>query len=164
MPNTTYGTPYVSSSDYVSNWPTVSQSVANAIDTNAFGIIALANKTSAQGSIGSTEVDISSLSVTWTAYSARSYRITMYLGYLSLASAAGYIQAKITDSSNTQKQFGTQTIDAGRDTQIVVMSIESGLSGSVTRKGRISAQGGSLTVQGDSTRPAYIMVEDLGIL
>lgn len=35
MPNTALGTPYVSSSDYVSNYPTVSQNLANAID--AFG-------------------------------------------------------------------------------------------------------------------------------
>ena len=33
MPNTTYGTPYVSSSDYVSNYPTVSQTLANYLDT-----------------------------------------------------------------------------------------------------------------------------------
>lgn len=35
MPTTALGTPYVSSSDYVSNYPTVSQNLANAID--AFG-------------------------------------------------------------------------------------------------------------------------------
>jgi len=32
VPNTTYGTPYVSSSDYVTNYPTVSQALANQID------------------------------------------------------------------------------------------------------------------------------------
>lgn len=82
MPNTSLGTPYVSSSDYVSNYPTVSQNLANAIDALPRGLVACKNSTTLNQTISSsTATTITGMSLTFTAVASRAYRVSFMLPY-----------------------------------------------------------------------------------
>lgn len=125
-----------------------------------------------------TETDLTSLTVTWTAVSARRYRITGYctMRVDSTPSPATWACVYITDGSNTKKQAGygsfvpSGTSDSNDSlyTTAFVSVTETGLSGSTTRKlraesrGAGAANGDTVALIASSTQPAYILVEDIG--
>lgn len=132
------------------------------IPLNGGGVVGHASATSNQTPVTS-EVDLTGLSVNWTAVSTHLYRTELIVPITSTAADA--LRAKITDGSNNQKQSDTLVVPtASLSLTLRCFVVETGLSGSVTRKGRVIRQSGSgtVTVLGSTTTPAQITVEDLG--
>lgn len=126
------------------------------------GRVAYAQITANQGGITGT-VAVAGLSVTFTADPTRTYLTTVRLGLLS--SVAGDVAgAFIFDAgSNQLQQDNTHLSAVGFVEWLNLSRVETGLSGSVTRRVLASrASGtGSLTAIGGATLPAYILVEDI---
>lgn len=117
-----------------------------------------------------TEADITSLTVTFTAVSSRRYRTSFVLdvsAQTSLPASGEYMRIHITDGSNTHKAEVTSAAPAAIDNRVTVYGsvVETGLSGSTTRKLRAERGDGSgdaMSVLAAAARPAYILVEDIG--
>jgi hypothetical protein len=141
----------------------VDNDVATAAYLNALprGVMAYVNgSTSDQAGI-TTVVDITGLTTTFTAISSRLYRVTLYASVFQVTTA-GFATISITDSAGTVLRQGmVDLIVSGRGV-LTVVSLETGLSGSITRKGRAATSAGTVTVLGTSLRFAALIVEDLG--
>ena len=133
----------------------------NTIRTAPFGFVARASRTSNQTSI-STIVDVGSVTVTFTADASRVYKTTLHAPYNEQASTAGFQGLTITDGSNVEKGRATQYGVVGQGSFLHVVAVESGISGSQTRKGRIATSAGSMTLTATATAPCFILVEDIG--
>lgn len=121
------------------------------------------NLVTANQSTISTTVDITSMTAaTWTATSTRTYRTTVYIPQILQNTSTGIIVGRITDSSNVDKQQWNWQLAAGEYGAVNMQVIETGLTGSVTRKARISTNAGTLNLVQSSTAPGFIMVEDVG--
>ena len=119
--------------------------------------------TANQGSI-TTITDITSLTVTWTAVSARRYRVSWQLATYSSASG-DTVRIACTDSSNTAvSETVTSPVSSVYEHSYSGSITETGLSGSTTRKLRaVRLDGtGNITIGASSGRPAWILVEDIG--
>ena len=103
------------------------------------------------------EADLTGLSVTFTAVSSRLYRTTLSL-YGSQATL-GSVFLIIADGASALVERTAHTIVDTYSAGLTVVSLQTGLSGSTTRKGRCSASAGTFTAQ-----LAYgsIIVEDVG--
>ena len=144
--------------------------VLGAADMNLLpaGKVGYAQVTSAQNGI-TADTDATSLTVTWTAVSARLYRISFFTA-VDLNWSSGVLQpyVKITDGSNTQKLLVVvpKLASSMNDVAVTGSVTETGLSGSVTRKlrvgQRVDSGSGTIDVAASSTNPAYILVEDIG--
>lgn len=111
----------------------------------------------------STVADITSMTAaTWTASSSRTYRTTIYLPYCQQKTSGGVVVVRITDASNVDKQQWNGTFATSDFFAVVIQVIETGLSGSITRKGRISTSAGTVDLTQSATAPGYILVEDIG--
>jgi len=127
-----------------------------------WGIVQYSEKTADQNGI-STAVDITDLSVTWTADSSRYYRISFYLAPIRQNTSAGIVVPVIADGSNNTKVQANLTLAAGDFGLVTIAEIVTGLSGSITRKARISTTGGTVDVlAATATEGNYLIVEDLG--
>jgi hypothetical protein len=139
-------------------------SVLTATNFNALprGVVQVAAKTTDQTGI-STQADISSLSVTWTAVSGRYYRISVYLASVRQRTSGGIVVLNITDASNVSRTQQNVTLATDDFSPLVAVEVSNSLSGSITRKARIGTTAGTVDVP-SATSPAgwYIMVEDLG--
>lgn len=131
-----------------------------------WGVQAVATMTANQSSISSTEIDITGLSVTFTAVANRRYRSMLALPIFSNGGGSTTtFGAFITDGSNTRKGQTNLSVPAVSDAHATVWAWETGLSaGSVTRKGRvITTVGGSSGVLiATASVPAFLLVEDVG--
>ena len=128
-----------------------------------WGIVGTAVATTNQTSIGSTVVDVTSLSVTWTAVANRYYRTTVILPVFSQATTTGIVNLRITDTTPTTKQSVNLTATAGTDVNIGGFVIESNIAaGSATRKARIATTAGSGTITASSTNVATITANRSG--
>lgn len=111
----------------------------------------------------STVADITSMTAaTWTASSSRTYRTTIYLPYCQQKTSGGVVVVRITDASNVDKQQWNGTFATSDFFAVAIQVIETGLSGSITRKGRISTSAGTVDLTQSATAPGYILVEDIG--
>lgn len=129
----------------------------------AWGRVGSAVLTTNQNSIGSTVVDVTSLSVTWTAVANRYYQTTVIIPVFSQSTSTGIVNLQITDATPTTKQSINLTADAGTDVNISGFVIESNIAaGSATRKARIATTAGSGIITAGSTNVPTIIVEDLG--
>ena len=127
------------------------------------GIVAFAQKTTDQTGI-STQADVTSLSVTWTATSSRYYKITAFLAPIRQRTSGGIVVPVITDASNTTRVQANVTLATDDFTSICIAEIITSLSGSITRKVRIGTTAGTVDVlSGTAGHGNYIVVEDLGI-
>ena len=126
-----------------------------------WGIIGYAQATANQTGI-TTETNVTGLSVTFTADSTRYYKTTIYTFSALQNTAAGYAEFRITDGSNVQKQNGVIYQAAGVQAPMCVSVVETGLSGSVTRKARALTGAGTLLLAASSTAPMFIVIEDIG--
>lgn len=127
------------------------------------GVVAKAKVTANQTPI-TTIVDLTGLTVTWTADPSRLYKISFHIT-VSSSVAADNGRVTITDSPGTT-DFGLAggylfTTSIALD----ATTYESGLSGSITRKLRLAriSGTGNLTMTASATSPAHILVEDIGI-
>lgn len=121
------------------------------------------NLVTANQSTISTTVDITGMTAaTWTATSTRTYRTTVYVPQVLQNTSTGIIVARITDASNVDKQQWNWTLAATEYGAVNMQVIETGLSGSITRKARISTSAGTLNLVQAATAPGFILVEDIG--
>jgi len=120
------------------------------------------NKITANQTSISTIVDLTNFSATWTATTTRLYRTSLYVPEVKQETSSGTGVFRITDSSNNNIVFSDQTIAANGFYTILAQTIETGLSGSITRKGRASTDAGTLSLLMSATSPGFILVEDLG--
>lgn len=128
-----------------------------------WGVLGVGIKTSNQTGIGATAVDVSQLSVTWTAVANRYYRTSAIIPVFSQASANSYVVLTITDGASTVKQQTNLFTVAGYDINLNTFAIESNISaGSTTRKARIATTAGSGVVSSNSSIYPTIIVEDIG--
>lgn len=113
---------------------------------------------------GSSTVDVSGLSVTFTALGSRRYRFSI-AGYTHTSTASPTTMALfVTDSSNTvMAQSNSTATSASQDSPAILIGYKSGLSGSITLKVRVvSTAGGNGTLAASSSSPAWFVVEDIG--
>ena len=121
------------------------------------------NTTTDTTGIGNTQIDITGLSVTFTAVAGRKYLVTLMV-MMAEASAAGEGKLYLTDNAGTPNVLGqTNLTVAGANVfGMTVRDRESGLaSGSVTRKGQIKFVP-STTGTLKTNNSAIILVEDIG--
>lgn len=133
----------------------------NTIRTAPFGFVARASRDSNQTSI-STIVDVGGVTVTFTANASRVYKTTVHVPYNEQAGTAGFQDLTITDGSNVEKGRSTQYGVVGQGRFAEVIAVESGISGSQTRKARVATSAGTMTLVASATAPAFILVEDIG--
>jgi len=129
-----------------------------------WGVVARASRTTDQTTITSS-VDITSLTVTFTAVTNRRYRITAKGEVVATAADGAYV-LHLTDGSNNIQQRATDGCLTTSARTINLVHEETISSGSVTRKLRMSKAGGtgSLTFAAAAEQPGFIMVEDIGPL
>lgn len=147
------------------DWTDGDFATAARLDGLPGGVAAyVVGSSSAQSGIGSSATDITSLSVTWTAESARLYVVVLWVLY-SQVSSGGVASASINDSGGgSTYKSARQTLAASEEATLVAFSIESGLSGSTTRKGRFATSAGTATINPASSahRAPQMIVLDLG--
>lgn len=139
------------------------------------GKMGYAEVTADQTGISTSNVDLTSLTVTWTAVAARRYRTTVWAN-IEIDTSPTVVtlpNIKITDGSNNQKQVGYGVWAAASVGNVVkstvcVSVVETGLSGSTTRKARglstdmAGGNGDTFNIKASATSPAWILVEDIG--
>ena len=139
----------------------------NDADTRyAFGIVGYAQVVANQTPI-TTIIDLTGLSVTFTAAAGRSYKVT---GSTFPASSVvdGMVRMYITNSANAILQIADMSPRTAGTAFVIQRSvILSTLSGSTTLKLRMERGGGAtgvITNYADPQWPSFILVEDMGIL
>jgi hypothetical protein len=136
---------------------------ASTTELNTRGVKAYAQRTSNSTSF-SAATDLPSLTVTWTAQATRRYRISSWFK-MSADNATQIIVTQITDGSNVvQLQVETDARSSGIAYSVPMELIQTGLSGSITRKVRALRFGGSgnINLVAAADAVAFIMVEDIG--
>jgi hypothetical protein len=131
-------------------------------ELNARGVKGYAQAVANQGPIVAV-VDLTGLSVTWTAVSGRFYRITASAAFSSTV-GTDLVDLQITDAAGTvQNSASTAVVGVGFVLPLTCTVVQSTLTGSVTRKVRaLRAVGtGNITMNAAAARPAFIIVEDL---
>lgn len=128
-----------------------------------WGVVGYASTTSSSG--GATTTPQTWVSAQWVAVSGRVYRTTAF-GMLTSTNTSGsdYGELIITNISDTQLAGSRAIVQNAVYEGRTVVYVESGISGSQTRKARVSRVSGAGTVSGyaSSTYQASIVVEDLG--
>jgi hypothetical protein len=138
----------------------VAGDILGAADMNALpgGVIGYATATTAQTAIGQAATDVTSLTLTWTAVSSRLYRVSFQLSFDINRGGTGYIAPRfsITDGSNTaQRLFDAGYYEASiNDQSWSGWHVETGLSGSVTRKLRFARVGSGTAASAASAAQA----------
>lgn len=125
------------------------------------GVVAYSQVTTSM-TIATTAFTELGMNVTWTADPTRTYRTTVFF----LASSTvnnDDLSADIVDGSGNRKQlFPSPYLDPNTSITMYASLVETGLSGTQTRKARANRAGtGTMTIAGDPTYPRYIMVEDI---
>jgi hypothetical protein len=120
--------------------------------------------TASQTGLTNVLVDLTGLTVTWTATSNRLYRISFSFPLNLVSGTPAASDTYITDASNSSfYREGVLTTNATVTFAIKGSTIQTGLSGSVTRKLRFQMlAAANYTMSASATNPAYILVEDIG--
>lgn len=129
------------------------------------GVVAFARVTASQSLITAV-VDLNGLSVTFQANPTHRYRTTVSILFFGTVTNDP-VNLTIADAANSTKGTGAGSVHPGTASYSVslqAVAVETGLSGSVTRKARFqrAAGSGNITMQAAGTFPAFILVEDLG--
>lgn len=137
---------------------------ANHVHTGAaLGSMGYAQNTTGQGSIGNTFVDLTGLSVTFTAVAGRRYRIHASC-HLTSTTAGDEVDLGILEGSTSLQERVTTINTANRIEGMDAFAIVTPSAGSHTYKAAARRSGGAGTVSmsAGSTFPAFILVEDIG--
>lgn len=122
--------------------------------------------TTDQGSIGSSDVDLTSLTITFTALANRRYRISGCTNP-QVAATGGYARLRITDGSNTQIAEATTApvSPTGNATSLPIDTIVVPGAGSKTYKLRMSTGDivAALTNKASATKPSWLLITDIGL-
>jgi len=110
----------------------------------------------------STEVDITGLTITFTALAGRRYRISGYMRTQQLTTASDTQEIYITTGANVKIQISSLvgTLNGFNVHQPAVILVPG--AGSVTYKLR-GASIATMSILADVIYPAYILVEDIGV-
>jgi hypothetical protein len=125
-----------------------------------WGVISVATHTADQTGISSV-VDITDLSITFTAVANRRYRIT---GDIQCASRANgnTVTAFIRDGSSTIVNQRGETTENGYSFPLHVETYVTPSAGSATYKLSLNCSTGTADVLAAPTKPAVLMIEDIG--
>ena len=135
--------------------------IGQGLIASAPGYVGRAYMTADQVIAGTAAVDVTGLAVTFTADPTHIYKTTVVIT-VSKSTAVGNINVQIADAANSN--ITTQVVQASTTTDILapfVMAVESGLSGTQTRKVRASTNVAGLTINGSATYKTMILVEDI---
>jgi len=126
---------------------------------------ALANNAEQTVALNAT-VDVTGCTVTWTADPTRQYKVSGVINVQTPANGSGVHHFNIVDGSNNVRKSAMIGMPSG-DTRIGSLDlIESGLSGTQTRKLQLAVSfqgaGASTTIVNTAGRQAIIIVEDIG--
>jgi hypothetical protein len=126
------------------------------------GKIAYAAATANQASVTSI-VDLTGLTVTFTALASRKYRVSAQV-YVGSTVTADVVALYITDGASTPVQVAQQLLTTSGAITVTSSVIVSSVAGSTTYKlrGQRTAGTGSLTFVAAAANPMYILVEDIG--
>ena len=129
----------------------------------ARGTVAYAQVTTGQTGIGSATVDIAGLSATWTASPNRRYKTTAYIAPSSSVAGDEFLAFIQDAGAGIIQTASAPHTETSVSTNLEFSVIETGLSGSITRKVTIRRAGGtgSLALFAAPTAPAFILVEDI---
>ena len=132
----------------------------NALPLGVVGYAQIVANTAAVGAV----TDVTGLSVTFTAVAGRRYKTSIVCGQFATIAGDG-LSVMIADGAGTQLMRHTFLVPVNNcESAVSTRVVETGLSGSVTRKvqhQRLSGTGTS-TVTAAATYPASILVEDIG--
>lgn len=139
---------------------TFGNAVANELNALSDNNVAKTSGTD-QAGIAATPTDITGLSLTWTADPARAYKITLCVQITT--SVAQTPLVAITDAAGTVIiSRNVTTPAAAASASLHIEWVETGLSGSITRKARGSVASGTLTIVNSSNRNGILIVQDIG--
>jgi hypothetical protein len=125
------------------------------------GVMGYAKKSTDTTTVTTTQSDLTGMTVTFVADSTRIYKTTFW-SHFSMTTT-GYTVALITDGSNNQLAGVTQSANGGAYYHdLAVTHIDTGISGTVTRKIRAQTNVGTATIFGGGGYPHIIVVEDIG--
>jgi hypothetical protein len=129
----------------------------------ALGTVAYAQITASSAAITSV-TDVGGLSITWVPAPGRRYRTTVNAVWGGTV-AGDLLIALITDGSGNAKFQQHRSVSAGGYGHVSMSIVETGLTGSITRKVQHYRNAGTGTSQiiAGPTYPAYILVEDIGV-
>lgn len=132
----------------------------------AWGTVGSASVASDQGSITGTLVDITSVTVTFTALGNRNYRVTG-VAQVKTTVANDHVDIRLCNAANTVISGGLvrlQAITVGLYYTATIVGFNTPGAGSVTYKMRavVDSGAGTATIGGASVIPTTILVEDAG--
>ena len=133
-----------------------------------WGIVALATSTSTF-TVTTTPTISTGMTVTFTAIANRYYRISYYEAQArAVAGAGGYVYTfiKKVNAAGTQLSAGIvySTSATGAIGNLNVVAVTTLTAGSQTIVGAAYCSSGTTTLDRDTTYPAYLLVEDIGVL
>jgi hypothetical protein len=109
-------------------------------------------------------VDITGVSVTWTAIAGHIYRTWVEIGAADHTTAAGQQTLYLTDAANTNKRVHGVSVGVAERRSHTMFIDETGLSGTQTRKARMAASGGTIVLAASGGAAPYaprMVVEDI---
>ena len=146
--NTTFTTGAVLTSAQMNNLP--------------WGAMGTAVRTAGNVSLGPTQADITSMSITFTAVAGRLYRATWSVNVQKISSS-GWTEAFCTDSANVVYGIAIAYTVAGSYANLSGTTIFNNLTaGSKTFKLRLECEANTATVIATSGAPCVFMIEDIG--
>jgi tRNA G26 N,N-dimethylase Trm1 len=117
----------------------------------------------AQSGIAATATDITSCTTTFTADASRRYRTMLQIPRVDQATALGTVITEIVDAAAATLRATRLTLGIGEFGSLVVVLIETGLTGSTTRKATLRTTAGTVSTAGSSVGSLpLIVVEDIG--
>lgn len=127
-----------------------------------WGRLGSASVTANQSGITSA-VDLTSLTLTWTAVANRYYRVS-WAGEVSTTNADGVFVVALTDTAPSQAKRSTAALTSTSSMSFGDFHVLTSGAGAITRKLRMSKIGGtgSVALVAASDNPAWILVEDIG--
>lgn len=150
-------------------YPWATNALLTAADLNAAFALVLGKRSWSAQTSGSDQsgisavTDVTGLSVTWTADPLRMYKTTVNV-CLQKITTANNVTTYIRNAGGTVVVAKSTTF-AINDLAVVTMEwVESGLSGSQTRKASVETASGTVTVTNSFSRNGQIIVEDIGPL
>lgn len=126
------------------------------------GKVGFAQVTAAQGTI-TTVVDLTSLTVTFTALASRYYRITGFVNNFTSSVTTDRADLIIADGSSVQIAAATTSVST--PTALICFAVLQPGAGSKTYKLRAQrgAGTGNVSMNASATTPAFILIEDIGL-
>jgi|LakMenEpi03Aug12_release.lakeMendotaPanAssembly.Ray.scaffolds.fasta_scaffold596923_1 hypothetical protein len=127
-----------------------------------WGVMGTAVRTTGDLTLTTTNQDLTSMSITFTAIAGRLYRAS-WSGSAQKSTAAGYTQITLADSTNALYGYSLGYTVSGNYVNLSGVSVISGLTaGSKTFKLRGITENNTAVLLAGGTAPLQFMIEDMG--